>query len=123
MGRASLRSGVVLALVIVALAQVLVLLQGVRSVRRLQARVAEHAERRVAAVKPRLDPLLARGGRAWWDEAAAVAIGSGAASRPCGPGSTRCSRAAAARAGTRPQRSRSLSARPGSWPCSPRTAF
>ncbi len=68
---ASLRSGVVLALAVVALAQVFSLLQGVRSVRRLQARVGEQAEQR------------ARGRRA--------------------RGSTRCSPAAAARAGTRPR--------------------
>lgn len=80
MGRGSLRSGVVLALVIVALAQVLVLLQGVRSVRRLQARVGDHTEQRVAALRLRIDPLLARGGRERWDEAAAAAIALGAAS-------------------------------------------
>jgi hypothetical protein len=58
MGRGSLRSGVVLALVIVALAQALGLLQGVRSLRRLQARVTEQAERRLELVRPRLDALL-----------------------------------------------------------------
>ena len=80
MGRGPLRSGIVLALGIVVLAQVFTLLQGVRSVRRLQARVTDHAEQRLAGVRPRLDPLLARGGRASWDEAAALAITLGAAS-------------------------------------------
>jgi signal transduction histidine kinase len=80
MARVSARSGVVAALAVVALAQVFTLLQGVRSARRLQARVSAQAEQRLAAVRPRLDPVLARGGRAAWDQGAALAIGLGVAS-------------------------------------------
>jgi hypothetical protein len=79
MGRGSLRSGVVMALVIVALAQAFGLLQGVRSLRRLQARVTEQAERRLELVRPRLDALLVGGGRQSWDAVAAQAIALGAA--------------------------------------------
>ncbi len=80
MARVPARSGVVLALVLVALAQVFTLLQGVRSARRLQARVGEQAEQRLAAVRPRIDAVLARGGRASWEEGASLAIGLGVAS-------------------------------------------
>ncbi|MGE5127460.1 MAG: ATP-binding protein [Betaproteobacteria bacterium] len=80
MARVPARSGVVLALAVVALAQVFTLLQGVRSARRLQARVGAQAEQRLAAVRPRLDQALARGGRASWEEGAALAIGLGVAS-------------------------------------------
>jgi signal transduction histidine kinase len=78
--RGSGRGVVVLALLVVALAQVLALLQGVRSVRRLQGRVTEQARGSLAAARPRLDPLLQRGGPAAWEAAAALAIALGIAS-------------------------------------------
>jgi hypothetical protein len=78
--RGSGRGVVVLALLVVALAQVLALLQGVRSVRRLQGRVTEQARASLAAARPRLDPLLQRGGPAAWEAAAALAIALGIAS-------------------------------------------
>jgi signal transduction histidine kinase len=78
--RTSIRLGVALALAVVALFEVLALLQGVRSTRRLRARVAEHAEQRFEAALPRLRAVLGRGGRAAWDEAASLALSSGLAS-------------------------------------------
>jgi len=77
--RSSLRTVVVLALALVALFEVVAVLQAVRSARRLQARVLQDAEQRVAAVRPRLDGALARGGPAAWDEVAALALGLGLA--------------------------------------------
>jgi len=72
-GRGSLRLGAVLALAVVALFEVLALAHGVRSQRRLRARVSEAAERRVEAARSALEPVLARGREAW-DEAARIAL-------------------------------------------------
>jgi signal transduction histidine kinase len=66
--------GVLLFLTVVALSEILSLLQGVRSQRRLQARVVGDAEVRLAATLPEIDAMLARGGASAWDEAAAVAL-------------------------------------------------
>jgi signal transduction histidine kinase len=77
-GRGSLRLGAVLALAMVALFEVLALAHGVRSQRRLRARVSDAAAERVAAVRPTLEPMLARGREAW-DEAAVVALDRGLA--------------------------------------------
>ncbi len=77
--RASTRIGVALALAVVGLFEVLSLLQGVRSVRRLRARVAAEAEQRVEAVRPALEAAFATGGRASWDVAARAALARGAA--------------------------------------------
>jgi signal transduction histidine kinase len=77
--RTSLRLGVALALAVVALFEVLSLLQGVRSVRRLRARVAEEARQRVESIRPSLDAALARGGRSGWDAAAEIALTLGPA--------------------------------------------
>jgi hypothetical protein len=78
--RTSIRIGVTLALAVVGLFEVLSLLQGVHSVRRLRARVAEEAERRVEAVRPALQEALAPGGEQAWDAAAALALARGLAS-------------------------------------------
>jgi len=78
-GRGSLRLGAVLALAVVALFEILALGHGVRSQRRLRARVSEAAERRVEAARGVLDPVLARGQGAW-GEAAELAISLGLAS-------------------------------------------
>jgi len=78
--RTSLRLGVALALAVVALFEVLSLLQGVRSVRRLRARVAEEAEQRVLAARPSLDPVLGLGDPNAWDLAARAALDRGLAS-------------------------------------------
>ena len=75
----SARSGIVLALGLVALLQLVPLLQGVQTVRRLQARVTGQAEQRLGAVRPQLTVALARGGQAAWAAAAAIAVGQGAA--------------------------------------------
>ena len=66
--------GVVLVLAVVALFEVLSLLQGVRSLRRLQGRVVGDLEAQVAAARPLLDALVARGGPGAWDDAAAAAV-------------------------------------------------
>lgn len=68
------RLGVVLALAVVALFEVLSLLQGVRSLRRLRSRATAGAEERVAASRPALDAALSRGGTLGWNEAAAIAV-------------------------------------------------
>jgi signal transduction histidine kinase len=78
-GRGSLRLGAALALAVVALFELLALAHGVRSARRLRARVAEEAARRVEAARPALDAVLARGREAW-DEAAGAALAQGLAS-------------------------------------------
>ncbi len=78
-GRGSLRLGAVLALAVVALFDVLAVAHGIRSQRRLRARVSEAAERRIEAARSSLDPVLARGREAW-DEAAQLAIARGLAS-------------------------------------------
>jgi len=72
-GRGSLRMGAVLALAVVALFELLAVAHGIRSQRRLRARVSEAAERRVEAARSALEPVLARGREAW-DEAARLAI-------------------------------------------------
>ena len=77
--RTSIRLGVALALTVVGLFEVLSLLQGVRSVRRLRARVADEAEQRVEAARPTLAPVLALGGAPAWDAAAQVALSRGLA--------------------------------------------
>lgn len=77
--RGPLRAGAVLALAVVALFELLAMAHGVRSQRRLRARVSESAESRLQAARPALDPALARG-RDAWDEAAALAISLGLAS-------------------------------------------
>ena len=75
-----MRIGVVLALAVVALFEVVSLLQGVRSVRRLRARVAAEAEQRVEAARPALDAALSIGGSWAWDTVARVALSPGLAS-------------------------------------------
>ncbi len=77
--RASLRLGVVLALAVVALFEVLSLLQGVRSARRLQARVAQAVQQQAESARPRLAAALERGGPASWNEAATLAVRLGVA--------------------------------------------
>jgi signal transduction histidine kinase len=74
-----MRLGVALALAVVGLFEVLSVLQGVRSVRRLRARVAHEAEERVQAVRPALDAALALGSQGW-DLAARTALDRGVAS-------------------------------------------
>jgi signal transduction histidine kinase len=69
----------VLALAVVALFELLALAHGVRSQRRLRARVTDDAERRVAASRGALEAALARG-RQGWDEAAGLALSLGLAS-------------------------------------------
>ena len=66
--------GVVLVLGVVALFEILSLLQGVRSLRRLQARAVRDADVQLALARPALDAALARGGRAGWEAAASDAI-------------------------------------------------
>lgn len=78
--RSSLRAGVLFALAIVALFDVLSLVQGVRSVRRLRSRVEEDVRRAVEAAWPQIGPVLGRGGIAAWDGAAAIALQLGVAS-------------------------------------------
>jgi signal transduction histidine kinase len=78
--RTSFRLGLGLALAVVGLFEILSLLQGVRSVRRLRARVAHDAEERVQAARPRLDATLAGGGPPAWDAAASLALSLGVAS-------------------------------------------
>ncbi len=75
-----MRLGVALTLALVGLFEVLSLLQGVRSVRRLRARVAHEAEQRVEAARPGLDAVLAFGGPRAWDLAAQAALSRGLAS-------------------------------------------
>ena len=78
--RTSFRLGLALALAVVGLFEILSLLHGVRSVRRLRARVTHDAEERVQAARPRLDAALAGGGEPAWDEAASLALSLGLAS-------------------------------------------
>ena len=78
--RTSFRLGLGLALAVVGLFEILSLLQGVRSVRRLRARVAQDAEERVQAARPTLDAALAGGGERSWDVAASLALSLGLAS-------------------------------------------
>jgi signal transduction histidine kinase len=78
--RTSLRIGIALALAVVGLFEVLSLLQGVRSVRRLRARVAAQAEQHVEAARPALDAALSIGGSWAWDTVARVALAPGLAS-------------------------------------------
>ena len=78
-GRGSLRMGAVLALAVVALFEVFAVAHGIRTQRRLRARVSEAAERRVETARGLLDTVLARGPEAW-DEAAQLGISLGLAS-------------------------------------------
>jgi signal transduction histidine kinase len=75
-----MRLGVALALAVVGLFEVLSVVQGVRSVRRLRTRVAHEAERRVEESRPGLDAVLAPGGPVAWDLAAQAALSRGLAS-------------------------------------------
>jgi hypothetical protein len=75
-----MRVGVALALALVGLFEVLSVLHGVRSVRRLRARVAHEAEQRVEEARPALDAALALGGPGAWDRAAQAALARGLAS-------------------------------------------
>jgi signal transduction histidine kinase len=68
------RIGILLALLVVSLLEVVSLLQGVRSVRRLRARVTHDAEQQVRAARPRLEQALSAGGRRSWEDAASIAI-------------------------------------------------
>ena len=72
--RTSIRFGVALALAVVGLFEVLSLLQGVRSVRRLRARVAHETQQRFEAARPALLAAVASGGPPAWDAAAGVAL-------------------------------------------------
>lgn len=78
-GRGSLRVGAALALALVALFELLAVAHGVRSQRRLQARVSEAAQRQLEASRAALDAELA-GGRDSWDAAARLALALGLAS-------------------------------------------
>jgi signal transduction histidine kinase len=78
-GRSPLRLGVVLALAVVALFEVLTLLQGVRSTQRLQSRAAHDVQRTVEDAQGRLTEGLARRGRAGWEDAAARVLDLGLA--------------------------------------------
>ena len=78
-GRGSLRMGAVLALAVVALFEVFAVAHGIRSQRRLRARVSEAAEQRVESARAQLDSVLALGPEAW-DEAARLGISLGLAS-------------------------------------------
>ena len=75
-----MRLGVALALAVVGLFEILSVLQGVRSVRRLRARVAHEAEQRIEDARPALDTTLARGGPRAWDDLASTALSLGLAS-------------------------------------------
>jgi signal transduction histidine kinase len=72
--------GIVLALAVAGLFEVLSLPGGVRSVRRLRARVSEEAEQRIEGARRDLAGALAPGGAPSWDAAAALALGRGLAS-------------------------------------------
>jgi signal transduction histidine kinase len=76
LGRSPAKSlGLLLALAAVALFEVLSLLQGVRSLRRLQARAVRDTEAQLALGRPSIDAALGSGGgRAAWDAAAATAL-------------------------------------------------
>jgi signal transduction histidine kinase len=78
--RTSIRLGVALSLTVVGLFEVLSLLQGVRSVRRLRARLAHEAQQRVEMARPTLGPMLDPGGASAWDAAARTALSGGLAS-------------------------------------------
>jgi signal transduction histidine kinase len=78
-GRASVRLGLLLALGVVALFEVMSLLQGVRSAHRLRSRAAQEVQARVEAIQARLLAALARGGPPAWNETAALAITLGVA--------------------------------------------
>jgi signal transduction histidine kinase len=78
--RTSIRLGVALALAVVGLFEVLSLLQGVRSARRLRARVAHEAQQRAEDSRAAIDAALARGGPSAWDDAARTALSLGLAS-------------------------------------------
>ena len=77
--RSSLRLGVVLALAIVALFEVLTLLQGLRSTQRLQARVTHDVRQAVEDERGRLIAGLEGRGREGWSAVAARARDQGLA--------------------------------------------
>jgi signal transduction histidine kinase len=77
--RSSLSLGVLLALAVVALFEVLAMVQGFRSAGRLQARVADDAQRQVEAARPRI-LLAARQAGGRFDDVAAAALTLGVAS-------------------------------------------
>ncbi len=79
-GRDPLRLGVVLALAVVALFEVLTLLQGVRSTQRLQTRVTHDIQRAVEDARGRLTTDLEERGRDGWEDVAAAARELGLAS-------------------------------------------
>ncbi len=66
--RSSLRLAVVLVLALVALFEVLTLLQGVRSTRRLQVRATHNVERSVEAARSDLLARLSQGDPHAWDD-------------------------------------------------------
>jgi hypothetical protein len=70
--------GAVLALAVVALFEVFAVAHGIRSQRRLRARVSEAAERRIESARAQLDSVLALGPESW-DEAARLGISLGLA--------------------------------------------
>ena len=78
--RSSLRLGVVLVLTVVALFEVLTLLQGVRSTRRLQARATREVARSVETARSRIDARLSQGDRRGWDDVSALVLERGLAS-------------------------------------------
>lgn len=78
--RSSLRLAVVLVLALVALFEVLTLLQGVRSTRRLQVRATHNVERSVEAARSDLLARLSQGDPHAWDDVAALALERGLAS-------------------------------------------
>ena len=77
--RTSIRLGVALCLTVVGLFEVLSLLQGVGSVRRLRARLSHEAEQRVEMARPALGSVLALGGAPAWEAAARTALSRGIA--------------------------------------------
>jgi signal transduction histidine kinase len=72
--RTPFRLGLALALAVVGLFEILSMLHGVRSVRRLRARVARDAEERVLAAQSGLERALAGGGEPAWAAGAALAL-------------------------------------------------
>ncbi len=81
MPRAWLRGALALVLAAVVLLEVLTLLQGVHSVRRLKTRILDQAQARTVAVRPQLAVALSAGGAAGRGEAQALAVRLGVAER------------------------------------------
>jgi signal transduction histidine kinase len=79
LGRPSLRAGLLLALAVVALFDVLSLVQGLRASRRLRARAEDDATRAVETARPRIEAALAAGGPEAWNAAMALALELGPA--------------------------------------------